>query len=312
MQTCSVSACSKVVSWTFMPFLDGKAHMGLVKQLSIANMDPDYLSYLALATQYRLRGLIEQMVQASKHRILSQNPGAPPPTDENGNPLYKVVVQQDVKKQLLAVERAEREEERKRKEILAERERRANMGEGEGGPGDEDRPKKKKKDKEMGPGVSARNMSEDMRKRHTNETALMSAGGVRKSWMLAAGNKEKQPLPNPSSAPGTPSMAVSPGSNPSTPADEEGAPRGRGRPRGRKAGEGKRGMMGGAGRGRGRQADAGLFLPPSTIGRGGRLGELGARRVTVRDAVFALERDCEMPGRAGSQRTLLKTYSQRM
>ncbi|KAL0074198.1 transcription initiation factor TFIID component TAF4 family-domain-containing protein, partial [Phycomyces blakesleeanus] len=152
--------------------------MKMAKPLSIYKIDPDFLSYLALATQDRLRHLIEQMVAASKHRVLSQTFDAPP-VDEHGQPLYKIMVQQDIKKQLLAIERVEREEERKRKEIIAERERRAQLGDSDGMNVDEEnRPKKKKKEKEMGPGVTARNMSEDIRKKHTNETALMSAGGV--------------------------------------------------------------------------------------------------------------------------------------
>ncbi|KAF7727271.1 hypothetical protein EC973_007787 [Apophysomyces ossiformis] len=293
----------------------------LAKPLTITKIDSDFLSYLALATQDRLRSLIEQMVAASKHRVMSQN-FDPPPVDENGHPLYKILLQQDVKKQLLAIERVEREEERKRKEILAERERRAQMGDAEGGAGgDEDKPKKKKKDKEMGPGVTARNMSEDIRKKHTNETALMSAGGVRKSWMLTGMGKDQN---NAAANRASPTPAVSPppagtptatGGNVDQSTDD--TPRGRGRPRGRK---GVDAMFGKRGRGRGistggrpdsaRQdsGGVGLFLPPSTIGRP-RLGEQASRKVTVRDAIFALERDIQS-GRDSGQRTLLKTYNQ--
>ncbi|KAG0173261.1 hypothetical protein DFQ28_011172 [Apophysomyces sp. BC1034] len=294
----------------------------LAKPLTISKIDPDFLSYLALATQDRLSNLIGQMVTASKHRVMSQSFDQPP-VDDNGHPLYKIVLQQDIKKQLLAIERVEREEERKRKEIIAERERRAQMGDTEGGAGgDEDKPKKKKKDKEMGPGVTARNMSEDIRKKHTNETALMSAGGVRKSWMMtgmakdqnAAAANRASPAPAVSPPPaGTPSAA---GGNADQSADD--MPRGRGRPRGRKGADA---MFGKRGRGRGittagrpdsgRQdggGGVGLFLPPSTIGRP-RLGEQGSRKITVRDAIFALERDSQ-GGRGSGQRTLLKTYNQ--
>ncbi|OAD70382.1 hypothetical protein PHYBLDRAFT_159665 [Phycomyces blakesleeanus NRRL 1555(-)] len=95
----------------------------------------------------------------------------------------------------------------------------------------------------------------------------------------------------------------------------EDTPRGRGRPRGRKAeASAKRGRGRGlsvnalSGRDLGRQDNVGLFLPPSTIGRP-RLGEQGSRKVTVRDAIFTLERDCQT-GRGNGQRTLLKTYNQ--
>ncbi|KAI7869026.1 transcription initiation factor TFIID component TAF4 family-domain-containing protein [Spinellus fusiger] len=276
----------------------------MAKPLAIGKIDPDFLSYLALATQDRLRHLIEQMVAASKHRVFSQTFDSPP-VDDHGQPMYKIIIQQDIKKQLLAIERVEREEERKRKEMMAERERRAQLGDSDGMNMDEDRPKKKKKEKEMGPGVTARNMSEDIRKKHTNETALMSAGGVRKSWMLTGMGKEGNRMsPAPPSPPQLPSYGE--------PIVEE-APRGRGRPRGRKS-EVKRGRGRGlsvpssVGRDLARQDNVGLFLPPSTIGRP-RLGEQGSRTVTVKDAIFALERDCQT-GRGNGQRTLLKTYNQ--
>ncbi|OAD05073.1 hypothetical protein MUCCIDRAFT_155795, partial [Mucor lusitanicus CBS 277.49] len=123
------------------------------------------------------------MIFASKHRVDSQT-FTQPAMDESGHLPFKIVDIQDIKKQLLAVERVEREEERKRKEILLERERKAQMGEEGGDAGDDDRPSKKKKKKEMGPGVTARYMSDDVRNKTTNETALMIAGGVMKSWML--------------------------------------------------------------------------------------------------------------------------------
>lgn len=259
-------------------------------------MDNDFVSYLALATQMRLQGLLERMIEASKHRTMSQSVSEAPPLNEYGQPLYKVVIQQDVKKQLLAIERAEREEERKRKELIAERERRAQMGDGEGG-GEEGRPRKKKKEKE---GSQARDLVVDLRKRSTSsETALMRAIGVRKSWMLTGTTKDQQQQQQQFGVGGKVTMNGT--------EEEAGMPRGRGRPRGRKTGEGgKRGGF--AGRDRGR-LDFGLFLPPSTIGRPGRLGDPGARKITVRDAIFALERDTQS-GRGAGQRTLLKTYNQ--
>jgi hypothetical protein len=146
------------------------------------HIEKDVVTFIALAAQARITEMIQHMIYVSKHRVDSQEFIQPP---ENEGISYKIADIQDVKKQLLALERVEREEERKRKETIAERERRAQMGDGEGGEGgEEDRPSKKKKKKEMGPGVTARYMSEGARKKNTDETALMIAGGIKKSWML--------------------------------------------------------------------------------------------------------------------------------
>ncbi|KAI9473894.1 MAG: transcription initiation factor TFIID component TAF4 family-domain-containing protein, partial [Benjaminiella poitrasii] len=141
-------------------------------------LNPNVVTYIALSSQKRIQRLIQHMIMASKHRTESQT-FTQPPVDETGHHPFKIVDVQDIKKQLLAVERVEREEERKRKEAILERERKAHMGEEGGDAGDdESRPAKKKKKKEMGPGVTARYMSDDVRNKTTNETALMIAGGV--------------------------------------------------------------------------------------------------------------------------------------
>ncbi|KAF9291338.1 hypothetical protein BGZ68_004426, partial [Mortierella alpina] len=165
----------------------------------LQSIEPDVLAYLAMAAQERLRGLAEQMIQASKHRGQSIATAAPP-TYDGEHAMYKVAVNQDVKKQLLAIERVEREEETKRKEQIAERERRLASGEGldengepragagaagAGGAG----AKKGKKQKEGGPGVSARNMSVEAQKKVANQTALGFVGGTGRSysWMMGGG-----------------------------------------------------------------------------------------------------------------------------
>ncbi|KAI7891686.1 transcription initiation factor TFIID component TAF4 family-domain-containing protein [Mucor mucedo] len=157
---------------------------------------PDVVTLIALATQDRMKTIIKHMIIASKHRVDSQTFTQPTP-DDKGNQPFKIVDVQDIKKQLLAIERVEREEERKRKEVISERERKAQLGEETNDGGDEDKPSKKKKKKDMGPGVTARYMSDDVRNKTTNETALMIAGGVMKSWMLTgmspSANKEKPP-----------------------------------------------------------------------------------------------------------------------
>jgi hypothetical protein len=320
------------------------------------------MTLIALATEKRLQKLIHLMILASKHRVDSQT-FTQPAMDEKGQHPFKIVDIQDIKKQLLAIERVEREEERKRKEAILERERKAQLGEDIGEAGDEDgKPAKKKKKKEMGPGVTARYMSDDVRNKTTNETALMIAGGVMKSWMLTGMNtsaKEKTATPQPLSrqnsnpvhiessamAAAAPnnnltspiansnSIPMSATSPPSTmfvtdvstnqqPIDEQ--PRGRGRPRRRKSGSGPDIMAGGGKKAKGflgrggaipvpggvsGTQDGGLFLPPSTIGRSHhRLGEQGARKITVRDALYVLEDEYENKMES-ARRTLLKAYA---
>ncbi|KAH8551774.1 transcription initiation factor TFIID component TAF4 family-domain-containing protein [Umbelopsis sp. PMI_123] len=266
---------------------------------SIKDISPDFLSYLALATQNRVRGLVEQMVKASKHRVFSQTFDAPPLDETTGQPLYKIIVQQDIRKQLLAIERVEREEERRRKEAISDRERRVQQGEGGGGE-DEDKPKKKKQ-KAMGPGVTARTMSEDMRNKKANETALMSAGGKRMSWMMSTADTPSPPSKSISSQPSTPS-AMNEGSEPSPSTKTKGK---RGRPRG----SGMGGRSGSA-RDTANQGNVNLFLPPSTVTRPLRAGDASSRKVTVRDAIFALERERdEGIGSSGEERILLKVYT---
>ncbi|KAI7904719.1 uncharacterized protein BX663DRAFT_503280 [Cokeromyces recurvatus] len=266
------------------------------------------------------------MIIASKHRTESQT-FTQPPVDETGHHPFKIVDVHDIKKQLLAVERVEREEERKRKEAILERERKAHMGEEGGDTGDDDsRPAKKKKKKEMGPGVTARYMSDDVRNKTTNETALMIAGGVMKSWMLTGMNspitpiKEKPITPLPLSRQNSNSLntSIHDSTTPTSDAanttisghNNEDQPRGRGRPRRRKSGSGpdiitgkksKAFLSGRIGH------DGGLFLPPSTIGRP-HLGEHSTRKVTIRDALYVLEDEYEN-NLDCARRTLLRAYT---
>ncbi|KAI8334323.1 transcription initiation factor TFIID component TAF4 family-domain-containing protein [Chlamydoabsidia padenii] len=78
----------------------------LAKPLTIAHVDPDVVAYLSLATQDRLRGLVEDMVKASKHRIKQRSPfQRPPPLHNSGYPLYKVLVKTHQKQTLMALEK---------------------------------------------------------------------------------------------------------------------------------------------------------------------------------------------------------------
>ncbi|KAG0213601.1 hypothetical protein BGX28_004018 [Mortierella sp. GBA30] len=329
----------------------------------LQSIDPDVLAYLAMAAQERLRGLTEQMIQASKHRGQTLAT-AVPPTYDGEHAMYKIGVSQDVKKQLLAIERVEREEETKRKEQIAERERRIAAGEdldengeprvggagsgvggvgGAGGAG----AKKGKKQKEGGPGVSARNMSEEARKKVANQTALGFVGGTGRSysWMMGGGGAggsggagPASPLP---SSTATPAAAASPGvtaagspsasgsggvstggastSKPSLARSSTmtGASAMTGTMSANGAGAvtpGIAGVSGGSGAitpslARGASAGGGsMILPPSTLGRPTGLKD-SSRKVNVRDALFCLERDSGGgAGQGSGQRVLVKSY----
>ncbi|KAH9482173.1 hypothetical protein JR316_0004268 [Psilocybe cubensis] len=148
-------------------------------------------------------------------------PASDKPKDRT--PMWSIVIRKDISKQLAALEKIEREEElRARKE----RKERAELtaahaaalaaqasgmasgstaygagaaggaagssaagagaagGDGDDGDGGANPKKKRKKD---GPGVTARNMSEDVRKKMSNAVASQAAGlGGRYSWMTAA------------------------------------------------------------------------------------------------------------------------------
>lgn len=306
---------------------------------------------MAMAVQERLRGLSEQMIHASRHRGRSLAT-APPPMYDDEHAMYKIGVNQDVKKQLLAIERVEREEETKRKEQIAERERRLAAGEdldengeplGPGGVGAGS--KKGKKVKEGGPGVSARNMSEEARKKVANQTALGFAGGSGRtySWMMGSGGAgggaaggaggggggTPSPLP---STPMAPSLSSGP-ANAGSPLASGGVSIGGGTLKpglARGSTMPATGTPATSGSGMASPSIAGsamaspsltrgattiggsMVLPPSTLGRLTNLRD-GSRTVNVKDVLFCLERDRGGGGGAGSgQRVLIKTYAKRL
>ncbi|TFK69410.1 hypothetical protein BDN72DRAFT_767991, partial [Pluteus cervinus] len=172
-------------------------------QHSVTKVPEDAVNYMALALRARLQDLVTAMITASHHRTDTQF-DRPATLYEDGSPMWSIVVRSDVAKQLAALEKVEREEEmkvrRERKERLdmaaahaAALAAQANgaaasgsmagdgmgMDDGEGGA--------KKKRKKEGPGVTARNMSEDVRKKMSNAVATQAAGlGGKYSWMTAA------------------------------------------------------------------------------------------------------------------------------
>ncbi|KAL4264498.1 Transcription initiation factor TFIID subunit 4 [Pleurotus pulmonarius] len=165
----------------------------------VTKIPEDSVNYLALALRTRLQDLVTAMIAASHHRNDTQF-DRPASLYEDGTPMWSLLVRSDVAKQLAALEKVEREEELK---VRRERKERADMAAAQaaqlaaqaaGGANamavdsfDEDGGGQKKKKKKEGPGVTARNMSEDVRKKMSNAVASQAAGlGGKYAWMTAA------------------------------------------------------------------------------------------------------------------------------
>ncbi|KIM35005.1 hypothetical protein M413DRAFT_449957 [Hebeloma cylindrosporum] len=188
----------------------------------VARIPEESVNYLALALRARLQDLVSSMVTAAHHRTDTQF-DRPASLYEDGSPMWSIVVRSDVGKQLAALEKIEREEETR---VRKERKERAELtaahtaalaaqatGMGVGGQnaenGDEMEGSAKKKRKKEGPGVTARNMSEDVRKKMSNAVATQAAGlGGRYSWMTAANASSPAPKPKPAPAPSVASPAI--------------------------------------------------------------------------------------------------------
>jgi len=175
-------------------------------------------TYIALALRTRLERLVEQMSVAARHRTDTQFDR--PALYGEGLPMWSLVVRSDVAKQAAVLERIEREEETK---VRRERKERAEMtaahaaalaaqAAGAGGASgmdyDDEESGKRKKKKE-GPGVTARNMSEDVRKKMSNAVASQAAGiGGKYSWMNAGNAAAAAAKPLKSTTSATPSSTT--------------------------------------------------------------------------------------------------------
>lgn len=183
-------------------------------QHKITKIPDDATNYMALALRARLQDLVTGMITAAHHRTDTQF-DRPASLYEEGSPMWSIIVRSDVAKQLAALEKVEREEETK---IRRERKERQDMAaahtaalaaqangtanqmatdgydEAEGGA--------KKKRKKEGPGVTARNMSEDVRKKMSNAVATQAAGlGGKYAWMTASNAATPKPKPAPAASP---------------------------------------------------------------------------------------------------------------
>ena len=162
----------------------------------VTKVPDDSVNYLALALRVRLQELVTAMIAAAEHRHDTQFDRSAS-LYEDGNPMWSIVVRTDVAKQLAVLERIEREEEMKVRRERKERSELAatqssNYGTqqnaGDGDFDDEEVMQPKKKKKKEGPGVTARNMSEDVRKKMSNAVASQAAGlsTGKYAWMNAA------------------------------------------------------------------------------------------------------------------------------
>ncbi|THU85499.1 hypothetical protein K435DRAFT_685408 [Dendrothele bispora CBS 962.96] len=194
----------------------------------ITRIPDDSVNYLALALRARLQELLTSMISAAKHRTDTQF-DRPASMYDDGSPMWSILVQKDVAKQLAAIEKVEREEElrirRERKEradmaaahaaVLAAQAAGNNAVLSTGDGFDEDGGGARKKRKKEGPGVTARNMSEDVRKKMSNAVASQAAGlGGRYSWMTAANAASANTTPvkkdKPATTASTPAMTSTP------------------------------------------------------------------------------------------------------
>lgn len=193
----------------------------------VGSIPEDSVNYVALALRARLHGLIKAMIGAAEHRTHSQFSRAPS-MYEDGSPMWSIVVRRDTKKQLELLERVEREEEmrlrRERKERV-DAAAAAQVAQAAGSPsaepdaagtgsgaddkvGTDGASTKKPKKKKDGPGVTARNMSEDVQKRLSNAVATQAAGiGRGKYAWMNAGAASASPAPKPKASTPTPSTS---------------------------------------------------------------------------------------------------------
>ena len=187
----------------------------VAKQEYALTINEDCIAYLSLAAEARVRDLLEAMIKAKNHRLTSTHAHPPPLYADGVTPLWNETITSEPAKWLATIERVEKEEEgRKRRDRNArdeEERRRKEMGDDYNGPLGMDvemgtpggieldadgNPKKKKK---SGPGVTARNMSEQAQKRMANSAALFSAGVKKKHWMFQSAGAGIAPSPSPAS-----------------------------------------------------------------------------------------------------------------
>lgn len=154
-------------------------------------VDPAALDYLSIATRMRFRNLLEAMVRVSRHRAWSSHQRAAP-VDEQGAPLYHEELTSNPGKQLAAIEKAERIEEGNWRRMRLEREEAEAAAQEAAAAGDDaaGTPGSAKRGKRP-VGTSGRNLSEDVRKRLADSTAMRHLGAnnvaSKYAWLQSPG-----------------------------------------------------------------------------------------------------------------------------
>ncbi|EKM59896.1 uncharacterized protein PHACADRAFT_192286 [Phanerochaete carnosa HHB-10118-sp] len=255
-------------------------------QHKVTKVPEDSVNYLALALRARLQDLVEAMIAASAHRTDTQF-DRPASQFEDGKPMWSILIRADVSKQLAAIERVEREDEtrvrRERKErsemaaahAAALAAQQAGSGMSVDGDAEDGQPKKKKK-KADGPGVTARNMSEDVRKKMSNAVASQAAGlGTKYAWMNTSVGSTPPATKSKPAAPATPAApsALSPVTT-TTPAASAASASSWARPY--------------------------ISIKPTTQSTASPEAEDKRRPITLRDAMFAIEKERGHGGGRGS------------
>ena len=145
----------------------------IAKQYGL-KVDAATLDYLSVATRMRFRNLLESMIRASRHRAWSSHQRNPPMYSEllpdgSQKAMYHEEMLSNPMKQLAGIEKAERIEEGNWRRMRIEREENEAAAMEAGG--DDATPKNKKRSS-----TSSRNLSEDVRKRLADSTAMRHLG----------------------------------------------------------------------------------------------------------------------------------------
>lgn len=162
----------------------------IAKQYGLS-VDAATLDYLSIATRMRFRNLLESMVRASRHRAWSTHQRTPPMypdalPDGSHKPMYHEEMLSNPVKQLAGIEKAERIEEGNWRRMRIEREENEAAALEAGG--EDGTPKSKKRS-----GASSRNLSEDVRKRLADSTAMRHLGAnnvtSKYAWLQSPGTR---------------------------------------------------------------------------------------------------------------------------
>lgn len=246
-------------------------------------MSDDSLNYAALALRERLLGLINTSLKARNHRVSSTATQKPGVYSDGTTPMWNHIIRRDVSKQISAIEKVDREEEARIRRERHERLENPNgvastsAAGGDSGAESSQGEKKRKRQKEMGPGVTAKTMSEEVRKKLVDDAASRAFGGSKKyAWMTSTPGAAASAaaLPKPTATPTTATATTGVNGTSNYPKPTAAAPGGGGWMR----------------------------AQPQSLGRRGTDDDNGTRTLTALDVEFAVEREKGHGGGRGSAR----------